>query len=256
MAIRRLMTIALAASVLATVAIAQDTAHWTVGRPADGGTRGAMESIFIPPKAGAPFSLTLDTEWSRPMSGGGTFTLANERHIVRDSKGRIYQERWGLVPKGGKDKSVMGVFQVTDPELHTWFNCNPWTKVCDLYRYSLSTKGKFDPPIGTSGPLPDGSGFRQHEDLGMSSTAGVDTHGYRESTTLNVGVMGNDQPMLISREFWYSLKLGVNLISIVDAPQSGKQVFTAKEVSTAEPDASFLEIPSDYKVVDRRNEKE
>ena len=120
-----------------------------------------MESIFIPPKAGAPFSLTLDTEWSRPMSGGGTFTLANERHIVRDSKGRIYQERWGLVPKGGKDKSVMGVFQVTDPELHTWFNCNPWTKVCDLYRYSLSTKGKFDPPIGTSGPLPDGSGFAE-----------------------------------------------------------------------------------------------
>jgi hypothetical protein len=30
-----------------------------------GGTSGRIESIFIPPLAGAPFSLTLVTEWSR-----------------------------------------------------------------------------------------------------------------------------------------------------------------------------------------------
>jgi hypothetical protein len=244
------------ASAAAFAAIAQNPSGQKVVRFSDGGASGVMESIFIPPKAGAPFSLTLDTEWSRPMSGGGTFTRTNERRIVRDSRGRIYQERWGLVPKGGKDKSVMGVFQITDPQQHTWFNCSPWTKVCDLYLYGLSTKDRFEPPIGTTGPLPEGKGQRQHEDLGASSTEGVDTHGYRETTTLNTGVMGNDQPMVTIREFWYSPHLGVNLISIVDDPQSGKQVFTAKEVSTAEPETSFFAIPSDYKIVDRRNEKE
>jgi hypothetical protein len=49
----------------------------------DGGTSGRMESIFIPPLVGAPFSLTLVTEWSRPLGNGGTFTLANRRRIVR-----------------------------------------------------------------------------------------------------------------------------------------------------------------------------
>jgi hypothetical protein len=254
MRIRDFLSFSLAAMASASVAFAQAPAQQHVVRVPDGGVGGRMESIFIPPKAGAPFSLTLVTEWTRPMGNGGTFTLNNQRHIVRDRKGRIYQERWILVPKGGKMESRMNVFQITDPELHTWFNCETATKVCDLYRYHLTTHDKFEPPIGTSGYLPDDSGVRLHEDLGTSTTEGVDTHGYRETVTINVGVMGNDQPMVTSREFWYSPRLAVNLLSTVDAPQSGKQIFTAREISTAEPDPSFFEIPADYKVVDRLKE--
>jgi hypothetical protein len=175
---------------------------------------------------------------------------------VRDSKGRIYQERWILVPKGGKIKSRMDIFQITDPDEHTWYNCITATKVCDLYPYRLTTQDKFQPAIGTSGPLPDGNGFRQHEDLGLSSTQGVDTHGYRETMTINAGVMGNDKPMVSIREFWYSPHLAVNLISTVDDPQSGKQVFTVKELSTSEPEPSFFEVPGEYKIIDRMNEKD
>jgi hypothetical protein len=253
---RRILPLLLIATAVTAISLAQEPAQQTVIRRADGGTSGRMESIFIPPKAGAPFSFTLVTEWKRLMGNGGTFTLANERRIVRDSKGRIYQERWILVPKGGKIKSHMDVFQITDPEQHTWFNCITATKVCDLYRYRLTTKDKFEPPIGVSGALPDGSGFRQHEDLGVSNTEGVDTHGYRESTTINTGVMGNDQPMVVSREFWYSPHLALNLVSTVDDPQSGKQIFTARDISTSEPDSTFFEIPGDYKIVDRQNEQE
>jgi hypothetical protein len=68
--------------------------------------------------------------------------------------------------------------------------------------------------------------------------------------------MGNDQPMVSSREFWYSPRLAVNLISTVDDPQSGKQVFTVKDLSTSEPELSFFEVPGDYKVVDRQNEQD
>jgi hypothetical protein len=234
--------------------LAQTAPEQKVIRVPDGGTSGRMESIFIPPKAGAPFSFMLATEWSRYMGNGGTFTLANERHIVRDSKGRIYQERWILVPKGGKMKSWMDIFQITDPEQHTWLNCITATKECHLMAYDLKTTDNFQPPIGTTGALTDGTGFRQHEDLGLSSTEGQETHGYRESITYNPGVMGNDKPMVVAREFWWSVRLGVNLVSIVDNPMSGKQVFTAKDISIAEPDAALFEVPEGYKVVDRRND--
>jgi hypothetical protein len=243
----------------ASTAIAQAPAQAAPQQPVirvqDGGTSGRMESIFIPPKPGAPFSFTLATEWTRPMNNGGSFTLTNERHIVRDSKGRIYQERWILVPKGSKIKSWMDIFQITDPEQHTWYNCKTATKECDLFRYHLTTQDKFEPPTSVSGPLSDGTGFRQHEDLGLSNTQGIETHGYRETTTFNPGVMGNDKPMNVTREFWYSPQLAVNLISIVDEPMTGKQVFTATELSTAEPDPSFFEVPSEYKIVDRLNEQ-
>jgi hypothetical protein len=66
----------------------------------DGGTRKVLESIAIPPLANAPFSGTLVTEWTRPMADGGNYTLTNRRRIARDSAGRIYEERWLLVPKG------------------------------------------------------------------------------------------------------------------------------------------------------------
>ena len=255
MRVRRLLPLILTTLTFASAAFTQAPKQTPVVRVPDGGAGGRMESIFIPPKAGAPFSLTLSTEWSRPLGSGGTFTLVNERPIVRDSKGRIYQERWILVPKGGAIKSHMDVFQIADPEQHIWYNCFTATKVCNLYIYHMTTQDKFEPAIGSSGLLPNGDGFRQHEDLGLSSTQGVDTHGYRETVTVNTGVMGNDKPMISTREFWYSPHLAVNLISIVDNPQSGKQVFTVKELSTSEPEPSFFEVPADYKVVDHRNDQ-
>lgn len=254
MGLRSLVVSLWAVSVTASLVVAQTNGQQGVVRIPDGGAGGRMQSIFIPPKAGAPFSFVLATEWSRPMANGGRFTLANERHIVRDSKGRIYQERWILVPKGSNIQSHMDVFQITDPELHTWLNCETATKVCDLYYYHLTTDQKFLAAIIPAGSLPNGGGFRQNEDLGLGSVEGQETHGYRETVTVNTGVMGNDKPMVTTREFWYSPHLAVNLISVVDTPQSGKQVFTAKEISTAEPDAGFFNVPADYKVVDRRNE--
>ena len=228
----------------------------TAVRVPDGGTSGRMESIFIPPKPNAPFNLVLATEWSRPLGNGGTFTLANERRIVRDSAGRIYQERWVLVPKGGKAKSWMDIFQITDPAQHTWYNCQTAHKVCELLTYSLSTETTYKPATFPSGPLPNGNGFRQLEDLGVGSASGVETHGYKQTTTINPGVMGNDKPMITTREFWYSNQLGVDLLSTVDSPSSGKQVFTVKELSTSEPEASYFAIPEGYSVVDHTHEKQ
>src|SRR4051812_11038555 len=71
----------------------------------DGGASEYLESIVIPPKAQAPFTLMLDTEWVKSLSDGGTMTMVNTRKIARDSQGRIFQERWFLAPKRGRTTS-------------------------------------------------------------------------------------------------------------------------------------------------------
>jgi hypothetical protein len=249
MYVRRLLPLLLITWSLIAAAQTQTQAQKTVRRP-DGGANGAMESIFVPPKPGAPFSFTLAAEWARPLGNGGSLTLVNERRIVRDSKGRIYQERAALVPKNGDVKTFVTTIQITDPDQHTWYNCIVATKVCDLYHYGLSSNDNFKPFTGVTGTGPGGKVSHQHEDLGVSSTLGEDTHGYRETNTIEPGVMGNDKPMVTTREFWYSPRLAVDLISIVDSPLSGKQAFTAKELTTSEPDPSFFEIPAGYKIAD------
>ena len=220
----------------------------------DGGTREVLESIFIPPMDKAPFQLTLVTEWTRPLGPEGSYTLVNHRQIMRDSAGRIYQERWLLVPKGGKVESTMNVIQIADPVLHVLYNCFVDQKQCNLLRYGGSTTTEYRPDLQASGPLPEGSGFRIHEDLGSDSRDGCETRGYRDTTTVNPGVIGNDRPMVTTREFWYCPQLGINLSSLLDSPQSGRQSFTVTELSQSEPDLQFFTVPAGYKVVDRRNE--
>jgi hypothetical protein len=218
----------------------------------DGGTRQMLESIFIPPIAHAPFSLTLGTEWTRTMANGGTYTVANKRQIMRDSAGRIYQERWWLVPKGGKMESKMNFIQISDPAAHTLYNCETATKHCYLQEYRGSTAANYQPAVGRSGALADGSGYATHEDLGGNTIAGFDTVGYRDTTTLNPGTYGNDQPMVSMREFWYSKQLGIDLLSIVDNPHVGTERFTATDINVSEPQPRYFAIPEGYTVIDQR----
>ena len=58
-------------------------------RVEDGGTREVLESIVIPPKASAPFSLLLQTEWVKTLPDGGTITSQNQRRMARDTIGPI-----------------------------------------------------------------------------------------------------------------------------------------------------------------------
>jgi hypothetical protein len=222
--------------------------------PPDGGSRQTLESIFIPPKPNAPFSMTLQTEWARPMGNGGTITLVNKRRIARDSSGRIYQERWLLVPKGGKIPSTMNYIQIADPFAHALYNCEVSSRRCLVLDYHGSTTAMYRPGVGSNGPLPGGDGSQQHEDLGIKEIAGMETSGVRESFTIKAGVLGNDRPMVTSREYWYAPQLGLNLQSELDSPQSGRQRFVAEDLSTNEPDPALFTTPEGYSVIDRREE--
>jgi hypothetical protein len=247
-------TFAFAAAISASTVtlLAQAPAQRPVGTPPDGGVRQVLESIFIPPKPNAPFTLTLDTEWTRPLANTGTYTLVNERHVARDTAGKVYEERWYLVPRDGKVESTMNYIQIADPAQHTLYNCQVEVKKCFLLDYTGSTTTDYRPPIGVTSPLANGTGFHTHEELGKSSLFGFDTSGYRESTTINPGVYGNDQPMVTTREFWYSPQLAINLLSKLDSPSAGKQTFTVKEISAAEPDPQLFALPAGFEVVDQR----
>ena len=216
----------------------------------DGGTTQILQSIFIPSKLHAPFSLTLHTEWVRTLSDGNTITLINQRHIYRDSEGRIFQERVLLVPKTGKYVPTVTTLQYADPKAHAVFNCFQDSRnQCVRLPYDASTDADYKPVSPKPGPLPGGIGNGEHEDLGKQSIEGVETVGIRDRVTYSPGVWGNDAPMTVEHESWYSPQLGINLLSIRTDPRLGKQTFRATDISTAEPDPSLFLLPKGYKVV-------
>jgi hypothetical protein len=232
--------------------------RWTKPGPVqDGGVRQVLESIVIPPIPGAPFTATLDTEWVRFTPDGGTITFVNERHIARDGRGRIYEERWALVPKfhpNGDIPSKLTWIQIADPKLHTLYNCSTDKHVCDLLTYDpakdlTAAQPRTPPPAAAAGDrgLPT-----TLEDLGTRNIAGVETVGIRQTYRIEIGSMGNDQPMTSVKEEWHSQELGINLLSIRSGPMVGKQTFTITELNASEPDPQLFELPSGYKVTDQR----
>jgi hypothetical protein len=226
----------------------------------DGGGHEVLQSIFVPYVKNSPFSLKLAAEWVRPMNNGGTFTTQNSRPIRRDSKGRIYQERWLMTPKGSGIPSQMSWIQIVDPEAKTIYQCNARQKVCDLVGLSDNVDLRIDPAKFVSGEVKDREGNvkgkRVHEDLGESYFAGVRVHEYRDTTTLNPGALGNDLPMVSTRQYSFSPELGFNLRSTIEAPQLGTQRFTVTELETGEQDAKWFEPPEGYRVVDHRKARE
>jgi len=100
--------------------------------------------------------------------------------------------------------------------------------------------------------LPNDMGEAIHEDLGTQLIAGVETAGTRDTVIYNAGLFGNDRKMTIEREYWYSPKLGFNLLSKRSDPRIGSQTFTATNLILSEPDPKLFDLPEGFKVVDRR----
>jgi hypothetical protein len=224
-------------------------------RPAarDGGVRQVLESIVIPPIAHAPFTATLATEWVKYAADGATITLANERHIARDAQGRIYEERWILVPKNGNVKSTLNWIQIADPNRRTLYNCSTERHICDLQRYDpASDLSAASPRQRVLGSSRQGDANPASEDLGDRNIAGIETAGRRVTETIEAGRIGNDQPLTSMSEYWHSEELGINLLSIRTDPMFGKQTFTITEITPADPDAQLFELPGGFKVNDQR----
>jgi hypothetical protein len=246
----RKLGIALILAVLPLAAWSQEES--TAQAPHDGGLSEVLQSIYIPPLHNAPFSAIVHTEWAKPLAGGGTSTLVNQRRIIRDRDGRLYEERWLLVPKNGKYQSAMNLQQIYDPNRHTGYDCfllGPQKGHCELRNFAGLVRKEAALPAG---PLPGKNGFRTHEDLGIRMIEGVETTGSRDTTTINAGVMGNDQPMKIVRETWHSSQLGINLISILSDPRIGTQTFTLSNIEVTEPDPQYFELPEGFQIVDSR----
>jgi len=215
-------------------------------RPPDGGTREVLISILIPSLLNAPFSATVATESVRQLADGSRITLVNRRAIARDTAGRIFQERRLLVPEDGKHESIVTQIEISDPVSHQLYICVPRERVCQVEFFSAP---QFVPPAGgfASAKQPGSPG---REDLGKQFVSGLETLGTRETTVIEAGAIGNDSPITVSREYWYSPQLGVNLISKLQDPRIGMQDFEVQDITVGEPDKKLFAVPPGSRIID------
>ncbi len=91
------------------------------------------------------------------------------------------------------------------------------------------------------------------ESLGTKTIEGVEAVGTRTVKTIEAGVVGNELPIEITYEKWYSEDLDLIVYSRKYDPRSGEQIYRLININQTEPDNSLFTIPADYKIVESKS---
>jgi hypothetical protein len=116
------------------------------------------------------------------------------------------------------------------------------------------------PPPGEPSAPADVQFFRQSskaekktEKLEARNVEGVQAEGSRTTTTIPAGELGNEQPIQIVNERWYSPELQVIVMTRHSDPRFGETTYKLTNIQRGEPSAALFQVPSDYTLKETRS---
>jgi hypothetical protein len=86
------------------------------------------------------------------------------------------------------------------------------------------------------------------ESLGPQTIEGVNAEWTRTTRTIPTGEIGNEKPITIVSQHWYSADLQMDVKSTHSDPRFGDTTYTLTRIQRQEPDASLFAVPSDYTI--------
>lgn len=86
------------------------------------------------------------------------------------------------------------------------------------------------------------------ETLPAKNIEGVMAEGKRTTRTVPAGAIGNEQPIVSVTEEWRSTDLQVLVMTRTSDPRTGESTYRLLNITRAEPNASWFEVPADYTI--------
>jgi len=84
------------------------------------------------------------------------------------------------------------------------------------------------------------------EALGKQNIEGVEAEGTRGTVTIPAGEIGNERPIEIVNERWYSTELQTVVMTRHTDPRFGESSYRLTNIDRSEPAGSLFEVPGDY----------
>ena len=88
----------------------------------------------------------------------------------------------------------------------------------------------------------------KEEQLGKQLFDGVEADGVRTTITIPAGEIGNERPIEIVSERWYSTELQMVVMTRHSDPRTGETTYRLNNISRTEPAKTLFEVPADYTV--------
>jgi hypothetical protein len=207
---------------------------------------------------GVPLSGDFIVSRDTTLADGNRIHSETQSKVYRDAEGRIRREV-GLnlmTPATGNVKRSMVV--ITDPVAGKRYMLNPGSKTAREMpmhgpRHADANGGQHMNATMMGGPGEPGAVTK--EQLGSKAVNGLQAEGVRVTRTIPAGAIGNEKPIEVVTERWYSPDLQIAVMTVHTDPMMGTVTSKLVNVVRSDPDASLFQVPSDYKLeVGRPNE--
>jgi Ca2+-binding EF-hand superfamily protein len=191
----------------------------------------------------APFSAGIVIENTRRLFDGST--------VTKTSKGAVYRDRLGRTRREQPLENI-GSFTVVGengaPQMLVFINDFPGKA-----HYFLDLNRR----VARQKPLPENRPFLpptepkdgKTESLGTKTLEGLTVEGTRTTFEIPAGQLGNDKPIAVTTEKWFSPELQVVVLSRHVDPIAGEHIFRLVNIKKGEPAADLFVVPGDFKKV-------
>jgi hypothetical protein len=192
---------------------------------------------------GRPVTATEERHTLQILGDGTRIENTNTNKFYRDDLGRTRTER------------ADGTVLINDPgqgtaEIqgdHIAVRRSDKTEITTMIDKEITTqldKAKLDKLMAEAGTKEQAN---QEENLGYQSVSGVTAQGFRTTTTIPAGQIGNDRPIVIVSERWYSADLQMNVKTTNSDPRFGETTYQLTNILQTAPDPTLFRIPAQSK---------
>jgi hypothetical protein len=230
----------------------------------------------------APYTAQATTETIQTLGDGNRIVRKNTATVYRDSEGRTRHDQTltSIGPWAAEGEPQQTSF-ISDPVSRTHYVLEPRTRVArkmPLPPMPPPPPDKQPAPLDRQPAPPaqrDGKpgdvftiqiapqpGMRERdmriamppppnakvESLGKQTIEGVEAEGTRDTITIAAGEIGNEQPIKIVSERWFSPELQTIVLSKHSDPRTGETTFRLTNINRNEPARTLFEVPSDYTI--------
>jgi hypothetical protein len=109
-----------------------------------------------------------------------------------------------------------------------------------------ATSGATSAPAEAGCTAANGETARQAVSMGERRIEGLKVTGSRLEFTIKPGEAGNERPITVRTDQWFSPELGVVVASTHNDPMIGETTYQLEQIDRSEPDASLFAVPEDY----------
>jgi hypothetical protein len=199
---------------------------------------------------GKPYYATSTTDVVQTLTDGNRIVQHSSSVIYRDAQGRTRREQTfpGFENAPGETK----IF-IDDPVAQTAYVLDPHEKIAHTVSSSREVMLKLERSSNTMANVKLPKLDEQHDivtdQLGTKNIDGVTCIGKRQTITIPAGQVGNEKPISIVTETWFSPDIEAVVQSTTTDPRFGQTTYTLSNLQFKDQAPALFALPNGYRLL-------